>query len=433
MLRFHLLPLALISFATAACSVTSTSTDGSGSPSDTPPGTNPGAPPGTPGAPPATTTAPGAVDPSCGADGYLALDHSSVSSLLADGTGALLTNANGLARIDGNGALSKAVASGSVGQLAKGPNGTYYGIGGTQVVRFGADLKKDPSFTMDPKTFPAQYATFAVASDGSVFVAGAVNQNTSQEHVVVRHYLASGAIDGAFTPVDDQMPKDMSARELAVTPDGALLIRSDKGFSPALIKVTKTGALDTSFGDAGVLVLDAFGPRDSRALHVDAQGKILMLGMDNLDIQVQQLLPNGTPDTSFGNGGMATVKIDVPESTGSGSGYTNLEARAMLVDDTGRIVITVDEMINKDGDVYASAGGLYLVRLDASGKLDPSFGTSGISKIALGADATLSSNLGGDEGIAMLGNGRLLLAGQKGVTAPTGGLTMTYAVACVKM
>src|SRR5206468_5811146 len=138
------------------------------------------------------------------------------------------------------------------------------------------DLKKDPSFTMDPKTFPAQYATFAVGADGGVFVAGAVDQNTSQEHVVVRHYLASGALDSGFAPPDDQMPKDMSTREVAVTPDGALLIRTDKGFSPALIRVTKTGALDSSFGDGGVLVLDAFGPRDSRALHVDAQGKILM-------------------------------------------------------------------------------------------------------------------------------------------------------------
>jgi uncharacterized delta-60 repeat protein len=411
----------------AACSSEASNTgdtpakDGRPAPSGDP-GTDPGTEPGSPTTP--SAVGPGAVDPTCGASGYMAVDGT-LAALRADGNaGAIAIISGGLARVDAQGKIAKTAGS-PVGDLVRAPDGRYYGVGGSgaSVVRFAADLSIDTGFAFDEQ-FPGSIAGATVAPDGKLYLAGSVAVNTSQAHVVVRRFDASGKVDATFAPDDDEMPKDMTASGIALAKDGSVLVQSDDGFTPGILRLTTSGALDTSFGNGGHLVLSKLGPRYSREMLVDGEGRILVLGMTNDEVQVARLGADGAYDATFGSGGIAEVDLD--ELPSSSDVDENVEARAMFIDPQGRIVVVANYQSGKDTfkpDVQT----LRVVRFDASGKLDASFGEKGIAKLDYGKDATASSALY-RHGAVPLGDGRLVIGGQKRV-----GANLSYAMACVKM
>jgi uncharacterized delta-60 repeat protein len=287
-------------------------------------------------------------------------------------------------------------------------------------------LTPDASFTFDQYKWPgASIAGVVVASDGSLYVAGTVSPNTSQEHVVVRHFTSKGKYDDAFVPSDDQMPKEIDARGFLPAADGGFLVETNKGFTPAILRLTKTGAPDVSFGTGGLLVLDDLGPRYERAMIVDEQNRILVLGMSSDTLQIIRLQSNGTTDGAFGKAGIATYQLDTKPLSSQYDEHA--EARGMMLDVQGRIVVSADYSYTQGTGTKPTEETLRLVRFDASGKLDASFGDKGVAKIDFGPGTTSSRNLY-RAGIAPLGDRHLLVGGTK-----TTGTTSSYAIACVEM
>ena len=120
------------------------------------------------------------------------------------------------------------------------------------------------------------------------------------------------------------------------------------------------GALDPSFGTAGKFA----GFPDTATISgvaVDPLGRTVLAGAapgpGGFDMVVIRLTPNGTPDTTFGTGGRATVDIAGGDD----------RARGVAVDAAGNVVVT-----GTTGNQAAFAR-----LLGSNGTLDPTFGGAG--------------------------------------------------------
>jgi uncharacterized delta-60 repeat protein len=152
------------------------------------------------------------------------------------------------------------------------------------------------------------------------------------------------------------------------------------------------GPLDESFGFGGGFVTTSIGVgRDeARAVAVQPDGKIVVAGSASTaagrDMALVRYNPNGTLDTSFGNGGRVVTPV---------GGYG--EATALVLQPDGKIVTA--------GYAFTASGGVFVVaRFAANGPLDPSFGAAGLAVTPIGTDAFAS-------GVALQSGGRIVAIG----------------------
>jgi uncharacterized delta-60 repeat protein len=136
-----------------------------------------------------------------------------------------------------------------------------------------------------------------------------------------------------------------------------------------LARFTRQGALDATFAAGGVLDLGAWG-RFVR-LTRDAQGRVLVAGQTidssrtGIDLRVLRFTPDGLLDESFGNAGVATAAV--PDKASS--------IIQVVVDALDRPLVAVNTY--KPGlsaNTYLSR----VVRLTVDGAADPTFGVSGV-------------------------------------------------------
>lgn len=172
---------------------------------------------------------------------------------------------------------------------------------------------------------------------------------------------------------------------------------------------TRNGDLDPNFGDAGATLVDI---GEGQGVWVDLarlpDGKLLLGGSYNagmptgMDMVVARLNPDGSLDTSFSFDG----KVEIVVGPGASSDYL----LDLLVQPDGRIVLAG---IANSPDP-AEGVDMAIVRLNANGSLDGSFGAGGKVFVDFG--------LGGasvDEqarSIALFPDGKLIVAGSAPVT-----------------
>jgi uncharacterized delta-60 repeat protein len=222
---------------------------------------------------------------------------------------------------------------------------------------------------------------------------------------------ANGAVDPSFgsngivrTPIDlDPGARDV-ARGVAVGPDGSIVVvgdawranfDSDVGF----VRYTPAGELDSSFSGDGIQTVD-LGPQDiGYDAVVQPDGKIVgAVTTSTYDgFEVVRLNTDGSPDQSFGSGGIVRTPIGNP-SLGD-------ESLAVALDG-GRIVV------GGDADSGTGAGDFAVVRYLADGQLDASFGSGGIV-VTPGAEDELI------RAVAVTSGGKILVAGYGGSGSTT--------------
>lgn len=170
----------------------------------------------------------------------------------------------------------------------------------------------------------------------------------------------------------------------------------------------RQGTLDTAFGTGGIAVAQVpdFDPNGPRDIVVQSDGKIIVVGGSltfwNGVISLARFNANGSPDTSFGSGGLVITEL------------TNRH------DDTNSIVLQPDGKIVVAGHVRRDLPGdmgwvldVAVVRYLQNGTLDPSFGAAGVV-------ITQTSN-GVINDVALQSDGKILLGGVSG-----GPLLMRY-------
>lgn len=201
-------------------------------------------------------------------------------------------------------------------------------------------------------------------------------------------------------------PVGKGAHALVRAPDGRLLMagctcpepvyRVGGEESPSRLVVARflssgdaepSGTVDRRYGDGGLTSVQV-GPAYSaaRAAAVDGSGRLVMAGVSSRDVGLARLVPDGSPDPSFGQGGTVTTPVG-----------GKAEANAVLVQPDGRVVAGGRK---ESLETFS----FVLTRYLEDGVLDPTFGNGGI---------VVTDNPGYDEvqALAQLPDGRLLAVG----------------------
>jgi uncharacterized delta-60 repeat protein len=180
---------------------------------------------------------------------------------------------------------------------------------------------------------------------------------------------------------------------MAPASGGGVIAVGWSGQGGALVfRLDARGDLDRTFDSDGIVLLDAAKVASAFDVAVQPDGKIVVAGRVGYpsDGAVARLLPDGRPDSSFGNDGVRTI------DSGGAESLTEVELQS-----DGKIVVAGDTSLGDDGVVYRLKPG--------DGSLDGTFDQDG----AVGLDS------GGDESIAGLAiqpDGKVVAAGYTSTT-----------------
>ena len=234
-----------------------------------------------------------------------------------------------------------------------------------------------------------------VQADGKIVATGTVNDST--DSIVTARYNANGTLDSTFSgdglqQTDIGISRD-SAYAIALQSDGKIVVggssRSSTNDNFALIRYNTNGTLDTTFNSTGTVTTDMGTNNDYVwSLAIQSDRKILAAGYAGGNLALARYNENGTLDTGFGSSGKITTDL------GSGD-----QAYDMIIQADGKIVVAGQSDVNGTNDFA-------LVRYLADGTLDTAFNGNGmvITPIGTGSDEGQS--------VALQSDGKIIVAGR---------------------
>jgi uncharacterized delta-60 repeat protein len=239
-----------------------------------------------------------------------------------------------------------------------------------------------------------------IQPSGGIVSAGFRTVGAGTDFALTRHD-PNGALDTSFgtngiATTDVGGVRDQ-AHDAALTPDGGIIAAGETDAAGvqkqdfALVRYNPDGTLNTSFGNGGIVTTDISGRADiADAVAVQVDGKILAAGLAvgssgvGTDFVLARYNPGGSLDTSFGTNGTVTIDFGVLSHDG---------ATAIAIQPDGKIVVT-----------GVAGEDIALVRYTIDGHLDPTFGNAG----------TLTTDLGFVDvanGVALTPDGHIVVAG----------------------
>jgi len=270
------------------------------------------------------------------------------------------------------------------------------------ITNFGSTLSSTAA------TNDFSYSLLAL-TDGDWIVAGASNSN-----VALMRYDNNGFLVDTFGSngkvLTDLSNSDTSARALALTADGKLLVA---GYSDidgnsindfTLLRYNPDGGLDPTFNANTGRVSTTINNQDSKAYALNIikdyldQDKLLVTGATvnsagGLDFALVRYNLDGTVDESFGTNGIVTLRIN------------------QLYGVANSVIIQPDKKIVVAGySDTGSASNFILARFDSEGVLDTSFGAGNDGIVTQTNDVSLDS-VNEVCSTAIQADGKLLVAG----------------------
>lgn len=328
----------------------------------------------TPAAPTVIDKTPGAVDVTFGKNGNVTTEIANTT----DGAYAMAIQPDG-----------KIVVVGSA---------NVYSVNDFVVVRYNPDGTMDETFGTGGKVTTVlpgdNHATgLAIQPDGKIVVGG-----TSVPNIVLVRYNPDGSLDtsfGNFGTVTTAIGNDFSGLEsIELQSDGKILavgasVNTTTYYDFALVRYNTDGSLDTSFGNGGK-VTTVISSNIDRAFDVKIQkdGKIVAAGYgfvgNNKNFTIVRYNPDGSLDVTFGTNGITTTNV--------AAGYDS-EIEAIAINNEGKIIAA--------GIVHTGTNIFYivLVRYNENGTIDATFGDQGkvvtqIGIISTAANAIVLQNDG---------------------------------------
>jgi len=363
---------------------------------------------------------PGDLDTSFAGNGKKAINFGGTDEVQA-----VLVQPNGRIVLAGSGGASTSFC---VARLrANGLLDTTFGSRGKRKIDFGGE---------DERAFAA-----ALQADGKIVVVG----DSHVQQVAITRLNANGTLDTTFSADGKKLfswGAVSRATGVIVLSSGKLLLGGFSGPEGGNIQAARlnaNGALDTTFGTGGIATVDLGGTEFGNAMARQANGRILIVGRSDVaggvvvrlrttglldpdfngghvsipgavtlnavfvqpdrkivvagntvgleKMTVARLLPNGTPDSGFGTNGVVTIDFGT---------LADIVGGAVLQPD-GKIVVAGYSQSDED---------VAVVRLNADGSPDATFGTAGKAKVDFGV-ATFGN------AVALQKNGRIVVAGQR--------------------
>lgn len=197
------------------------------------------------------------------------------------------------------------------------------------------------------------------------------------------------------------------ARDIAIQTDQKILATGRTAVTPnnldmLLVRLLPDGSPDSTFGTNGIVQSALSGWEEGKSVLVQDDGKILVAGYTDplsnfaYEATVWRFLSDGSVDTGFGNNGVVKV---VPASDFS-------ELFDMVLYPSGKIAVA--------GRLTESASNIsefMVARLNADGSLDPTFDSDGLFNSRLDP-----YNVGAARSIGLLSN-NILVAGAEGAVS----------------
>jgi uncharacterized delta-60 repeat protein len=208
--------------------------------------------------------------------------------------------------------------------------------------------------------------TLAIQDDGKIIAAG-TSDPTAQygnEFALVR-YNTNGSLDSTFGSggkIATQSDIDY-ARALLIQADGKILVIGQATWDYGVARFNQNGSFDGTFGNGGVVKADVGIYDYPWAAALQADGKIVVAGTSggsNLDFAVIRYNSDGSLDSTFGNSGKVVSSVNSFDDW----------ARAVSIQTDGKIVVAGYCSNGADFDFCA-------VRYNANGGLDTTFGSLG--------------------------------------------------------
>jgi uncharacterized delta-60 repeat protein len=233
-------------------------------------------------------------------------------------------------------------------------------------------------------SFPTQIPSIAVDTQNRVLVGG-----TASGSLTVWRLTENGTLDATFgSGGKTELTLGLFLQRLTLDSAGRIVAVGFRTTDQRVLAVRlgENGGLDAGFGSAGVVDTGLNGqPTD---VAVGSDDHVFVGGGSSGKAAVRALLPDGTPDLTFGAAGTASVDVGA-----------NAAVTGVAIDAAGAVVIA--------GQTVPSLAGLpFAARFTATGQLDSSFGVNGLVVPALAA------GVGGFfQDVAISADGQIALAG----------------------
>ena len=240
---------------------------------------------------------------------------------------------------------------------------------------FGTNGQVVTSFDMQQ----AFLNTGALLPDGRIIAGGSVGELYSDTNVLIQ-YKANGKLDLSFgsggVSKTSLGNKASAINALALQQDGKIVTAGYYGNSGltnlSVVRYNKNGVIDFSFGNNGVVLLSYFKNKvKGNSIAVQPDGKIVVAGsisQGSVDdptsgIMVARLNINGSLDSSFNLTGIKLVRLGVVCGAGG-----------IKVLNDGKILLAAYSFAYKDTTTNYT-----VIKFNANGKEDLSFGKNGIA------------------------------------------------------
>jgi uncharacterized delta-60 repeat protein len=337
--------------------------------------------------------------------------------------------ANLIVRPDGTIVLGGSAADADTGQFEfamaeltrNGSLKSSFGSGGEALVNFGTNFS------------PYLLGGFAVQPDGTIVLASAVNNNTTfNSDFAVAELTKDGSPNSSFgsggQTIVDFGPSVFAyyMANVVVQPDGTIVLGGHAltatGQDFVVAELTRNGSPNSSFGNGGQALVD-FGTNTYATLLnfvVRPEGTIVLGGsLQNFstgeqDFAVAELTRDGSANSGFGSGGKTLVNF--------GADTVGYNLANFVVRPDGAIVLGGSFIDFSSGIQYLNG----VAELTPNGSLNTGFGTGGKTVIDLGANTIffLSS-------LAVQPDGTIVLSGALNTVVvaeltPTGTLNTSF-------
>ncbi len=326
--------------------------------------------------------------------------------------------------------------------------GGFTGFAGGRfaLARYNPDGSLDMSFSGDGKqttSFPGfdEAAGVALQPDGKVVAVGGTgaDEGCGANDFALARYNPNGSLDTSFSGDGKQTTnfgESDGAAGVALQSDGKIVVVGRTGGSEcstshhddfALARYNPDGSLDTSFSGDGKQTTDFGGDFDgAAAVALQANGKIVVVGVTDGGGALARYNPNGSLDTTFSGDGKQTTDFGAAavaiqgagkivalgsgtlarynpngslDTTFSGDGKqtTGFAGFGVAIQPNGRIVAVGTDF---------TVGDFVLARYNPNGSLDTSFSGDGQQTTDFGFGAADQAT-----GVALQGDGKIVAAG----------------------
>jgi uncharacterized delta-60 repeat protein len=302
-------------------------------------------------------------------------------------------------------------------------SGSYGGGGLCSLARYEPDGTPDATFGESGWVVPSSSGPacpVAVQADGKIVIAGAsgrVGRGTGE--VTLARYASNGALDPSFG--SDGLVRT-SLRHgsyvvyaIALQSDGRIVVAGEAADTILLARYEPDGSLDPTFGEGGLVIGDfVHGPDIGYDLAVQPDGRIVVVGRAADAILLARYEPDGSPDLGFGRGGRTITDATAGDDMG----------RGVAIEADGGIIVAGGIGVGWSPSHELRRGRFAVLRYEADGTLDPSFGRAGLAANAFGERDGVAYAVAGEA------NGGFVVAGLLGHKGPQGRFALArYAAA----